>query len=389
MGIDRDFTTAFAKAQLGAGTILPTAGTVFVSVKDSDKPVDPAGVARAGRCRASRSSRPAAPRIICAAHGVPVERVNKVAQGRPHIVDRINDGEIDADLQHHRRLADPEGLRSRSASRARRSKIPYFTTAPASVEAARGDRRRSPTRSLEVRPLAILLFALAQLIPDSRELMCGRSLQGRLGTGTLRRTRGMATVEKMPMLQEGYEKLTRGSEAAEDGTPADRRRDRGSARARRPVGKRRISCRQGAAGPERGDDLRYRGQAEPRADHRSARTCRATRSCSARPSRCSTRTTSRSSYQIVGQTEADAKHGPDLLQFAARPRADRAQASTTRSRCRCRRATAITSSARSSSSEPFRSPHAPDQSAARSLIVRWSRSSRHCRAAAGDVIAAP
>ena len=39
MGIDRDFATAFAKAQLGAGTVLPTAGTVFVSVKDSDKPV--------------------------------------------------------------------------------------------------------------------------------------------------------------------------------------------------------------------------------------------------------------------------------------------------------------------------------------------------------------
>src|SRR3546814_8769041 len=39
MGIDSDFATAFAKAQLGAGTILPKGGTVFVSVKDSDKPV--------------------------------------------------------------------------------------------------------------------------------------------------------------------------------------------------------------------------------------------------------------------------------------------------------------------------------------------------------------
>ena len=39
MGIDSDFATAFAKAQLGAGTVLPTGGTAFVSVKDSDKPV--------------------------------------------------------------------------------------------------------------------------------------------------------------------------------------------------------------------------------------------------------------------------------------------------------------------------------------------------------------
>ena len=39
MGIDKDFATAFAKAQIGAGTVLPTSGTVFISLKDTDKPV--------------------------------------------------------------------------------------------------------------------------------------------------------------------------------------------------------------------------------------------------------------------------------------------------------------------------------------------------------------
>ena len=51
MGIDSDFATAFAKAQLGAGTMLPTGGTVFVSVKDGDKPLIAAGRARADRPR--------------------------------------------------------------------------------------------------------------------------------------------------------------------------------------------------------------------------------------------------------------------------------------------------------------------------------------------------
>jgi carbamoyl-phosphate synthase large subunit len=93
MGIDKDFPTAFAKAQLGAGTKLPQSGTVFVSVKDSDKPVIlPAAqklvtmgfklVATGGTAK------------FLADQGVAVEHVNKVAEGRPHIVDKIVDGDI-------------------------------------------------------------------------------------------------------------------------------------------------------------------------------------------------------------------------------------------------------------------------------------------------------
>ncbi|MGI4880786.1 MAG: carbamoyl-phosphate synthase large subunit, partial [Janthinobacterium lividum] len=90
MGIDSDFAMAFAKAQLGAGTVLPMTGTVFLSVKDSDKLV----VLEAARDLIGMGFRLIATdgtARFLAGEGLAVERVNKVAQGRPHIVDRIKD----------------------------------------------------------------------------------------------------------------------------------------------------------------------------------------------------------------------------------------------------------------------------------------------------------
>jgi carbamoyl-phosphate synthase large subunit len=150
MGIDRDFATAFAKAQLGAGVTLPTGGTVFVSVKDSDKPVILPGaqllvemgfaiVATGGTADYLEQA------------GVPVERVNKVAQGRPHIVDRILDGDIALIVnttEGWQSLRDSESIRASAVAQ----KVPYFTTASASVAAAQAIEALS-RRSLEVRPL--------------------------------------------------------------------------------------------------------------------------------------------------------------------------------------------------------------------------------------------
>ena len=134
MGIDHDFTTAFAKSQLGAGTVLPKGGTVFVSVKDSDKPVILPAV---------RTLIDAGFKVIATSgtadylteQGLAVERVNKVAQGRPHIVDRIKDGGVDAifnTTEGWQSLKDSQPIRASALA----LKIPYFTTAPASVEAA-------------------------------------------------------------------------------------------------------------------------------------------------------------------------------------------------------------------------------------------------------------
>ena len=94
MGIDRDYAIAFAKSQLGGGSKLPLSGTVFVSVKDSDKEKVVAPIrelAEMGfRIIATRGTK-----RHLDGYGIPTERVNKVLEGRPHIVDAITNGEVD------------------------------------------------------------------------------------------------------------------------------------------------------------------------------------------------------------------------------------------------------------------------------------------------------
>jgi carbamoyl-phosphate synthase large subunit len=150
MGIDPDFTLAFAKAQLGAGMVLPKGGRLFVSVKDSDKPVVLPGVRQLAEHGFTIVATGGTADFL-AAHGVAVERVNKVAQGRPHIVDRIKDGEIDLifnTTEGWQSLKDSQPIRASALA----LKIPNFTTAPASIEVAQAIVALA-TRSLEVRPL--------------------------------------------------------------------------------------------------------------------------------------------------------------------------------------------------------------------------------------------
>jgi len=150
MGIDPDFTVAFAKSQLGVGSILPDSGRVFVSVKDGDK----ATITLAARMLVDTGwtiVATAGTADHLEAAGLPVERVNKVAQGRPHIVDRIKDGAIDLifnTTEGWQSLKDSQGIRGSALSQ----RIPYFTTAPASLEAAKAIAQRA-THNLEVRPL--------------------------------------------------------------------------------------------------------------------------------------------------------------------------------------------------------------------------------------------
>jgi len=150
MGIDTDFAIAFAKSQLAAFTTLPREGAVFISVKDSDKPqmMDAArDLVGMGFALVATSGTASA----LEAAGIPVTRVNKVAEGRPHIVDRIKDGGIALIFN------TTEGLQSLKDSQSIRAsalygRVPYYTTAPASraaVAAIAALRRRT----LEVRPL--------------------------------------------------------------------------------------------------------------------------------------------------------------------------------------------------------------------------------------------
>lgn len=150
MGIDSDFATAFAKAQMGANIVLPNSGTVFVSVKSSDKPVILPGVQLLVEL-GFRIVATSGTADYLAEHGVPVERVNKVAQGRPHIVDKIFDGDIAMifnTTEGWQSLKDSESIRASAQSQ----KVPYFTTAPASVAVAQAIQALG-ARSLEVRPL--------------------------------------------------------------------------------------------------------------------------------------------------------------------------------------------------------------------------------------------
>ncbi|RHW17294.1 carbamoyl-phosphate synthase large subunit [Sphingomonas gilva] len=150
MGIDRDFATAFAKSQLGAGNELPTAGTVFVSVKDSDKPVVLPGVRILADHGFSIVATGGTAEFL-AAQGIAVERINKVAQGRPHIVDRIKDGGVDLifnTTEGWQSLKDSKAIRMAALGQ----RVPSYTTASASVAAARAIVALAGA-SLEVQPL--------------------------------------------------------------------------------------------------------------------------------------------------------------------------------------------------------------------------------------------
>ena len=131
MGIDNDFAKAFLKSQLGSGISLPLAGTLFVSVKDSDKGAITAPV-RALSELGFKVIATAGTASWLGEQGIAVERVNKVAQGRPHIVDRIKDGAVDIIFN------TTEGWQSHKDSASIRAsalmgKVPYFTTAASSA----------------------------------------------------------------------------------------------------------------------------------------------------------------------------------------------------------------------------------------------------------------
>jgi carbamoyl-phosphate synthase large subunit len=134
MGISDDFDIAFAKSQLGGGVILPDRGTVFISVKDTDKAhILPAATKMAELGFHLIATGGTADML--AAAGLKVEKVNKVAQGRPHIVDRLTDGEVQLvfnTTEGWQSMKDSQAIRMTALQR----KVPYFTTAAASLAVA-------------------------------------------------------------------------------------------------------------------------------------------------------------------------------------------------------------------------------------------------------------
>ena len=150
MGIDTTFERAFAKSQIAAGLTLPNSGTVFISVRDVDKEkiVAPARrlidmgfkiVATGGTATYLQEQ------------GVPITRVNKVYEGRPHIVDAMKDGSIDLvfnTTEGAQALKDSLSIRRTALMQ----KIPYYTTVAGSQAAVQAIAALRTT-TLDVAPL--------------------------------------------------------------------------------------------------------------------------------------------------------------------------------------------------------------------------------------------
>jgi carbamoyl-phosphate synthase large subunit len=136
IGLDLSFGVAFAKSQLGGGTNVPKTGSVFVSVRDSDK----GRILPAVRMLADVGFRILATggtQRFLEENGVKATRMNKVLEGRPHVVDAIKNGDIQLVFN------TTEGAGALSDSRSLRRaallhKVPYYTTLAGAIAAAEG-----------------------------------------------------------------------------------------------------------------------------------------------------------------------------------------------------------------------------------------------------------
>jgi carbamoyl-phosphate synthase large subunit len=150
MGIDHDFAMAFGKSQLGAGQKLPSDGTVFVSVKESDKAriVGPVKELQAMGFKvvATRGTK-----RFLEANGIQCEGINKVLEGRPHIVDAMKNGDIQLvfnTTEGSKALSDSKDIRRTALLH----HIPYYTTLSGAVAVTRAIRALT-SDTLQVAPL--------------------------------------------------------------------------------------------------------------------------------------------------------------------------------------------------------------------------------------------
>ena len=137
MGVGYSFGEAFVKSQLAAGVQLPESGVAFISVREQDKP-RAVGVARGlvelgFRIVATRGTAAA-----IEAAGLPVQVVNKVTEGRPHIVDMLKNGEVSLVIntveERRNAIADSRLIRTHALA----SRVTFFTTIAGASAAVEG-----------------------------------------------------------------------------------------------------------------------------------------------------------------------------------------------------------------------------------------------------------
>jgi carbamoyl-phosphate synthase large subunit len=152
MGVGETFAEAFVKSQLAAGVKLPVAGKVFISVRTADKPkVVDIAQALLGLGFSLIATRGTA--AYLAEHGLIVQPVNKVAEGRPHVVDMIKNGEIAMIInttdERRSSIVDSYSIR-RSALQGR---VTYYTTVAGARAACAGLQQMRELRAYSLQDL--------------------------------------------------------------------------------------------------------------------------------------------------------------------------------------------------------------------------------------------
>ncbi len=151
MGIDTSFPRAFLKAQIAAGNPLPLGGRIFLSVKDADK-VAAESITRTFLSLGFEVVATRGTAQWLTARGLKVATINKVAEGRPHVVDAIINGDFAMIINTTagaRSVEDSRPIRRATVHAA----LPYFTTVAGAQAAALAMQARNDDASLGVAPL--------------------------------------------------------------------------------------------------------------------------------------------------------------------------------------------------------------------------------------------
>ena len=148
MGIDIDFASAFAKAQMGSGFVFPKSGNVFISVKDEDKEVILESAKILTKLGFNMIATDGTSKFLND-NNVKTERINKVQQGSPHIVDKLKAGEIELVInttEGSKSITDSFSIRRTSLLQ----KVPYTTTATGAVALIKAIERLRNEKQLSV-----------------------------------------------------------------------------------------------------------------------------------------------------------------------------------------------------------------------------------------------
>jgi carbamoyl-phosphate synthase large subunit len=168
MGIADSFPDAFYKALLSAHSVLPDSGKVFISVKERDKPAA-AELARRLKDLGFEIVATSGTRRVLESAGIDAAPVHKVGEGRPHIVDLLQNGEIALvfnTTEGAKTIRDSRSMRRQTVL----SDVPYFTTmaAAAAAVAAVEARRLRPPSVCSLQEYHARTSELATLRPPSR-----------------------------------------------------------------------------------------------------------------------------------------------------------------------------------------------------------------------------